>query len=98
VTSKKEEMENKADRTAAQQGPQYPISPDAQMMSIYELQQVTFGDTKLGSDGLMLRMKSAENTLEHYENVRRSAKAFAAGLAINILFSTIALLKQFGVF
>ena len=68
------------------------------MMAIYELQQVTFGDTKLGSDGLMLRMKNAELSLEDYENVKRSAKAFAAGLAINILFSSIALLKQFGVF
>lgn len=77
-------------------GPLYPIEPGADKMAIYELQQVTFGDAKLGNDGLMLRMKMAEKQLEELDNLRRSGRAFAAGLAVNLLFSALALFKLFG--
>jgi hypothetical protein len=78
------------------QEPKYPITPTEPQMAIYELQQVTFGNTKLGQAGLVSRMRNAEDAIEAFKDLKLQAKAFAVGLGINVLISAIALLKLFG--
>ena len=79
------------------QTPMYPVTPSDTKMAIYELQQVTFGNTKLGQAGLVQRMKTAEQVIEEFKDLKLQAKAFILGLGLNLLMTIVALLKLFDV-